>query len=192
MRQEHRMMMRPLVLALALLAAPLAPAVAAQIEIELADAVAVIDAPDVPEDGYLLRFELPDALRGAEVEFAVLEFRADVEADGQSEGLTIEAFAALEEWDPESAGAGTDRGGAALVDRGCHAMWAAETGSSSLVRLDVTDMVKRWHDEPSANHGLVVTTSVGESGGITPELEAEGERGSTVTLTVWYSPVAER
>jgi hypothetical protein len=191
-RQEHRMMMRPLVLALALLAAPLAPALAAQIEIELADAVAVVDAPDVPGDGYLLRFELPEVLDGAEVEFAVVEFRADVEADGQAEGLTVEAFLAADEWDSERGDAGGSSRNAALVDRSYHAMWAAETGSSSLVRLDVTDMVRRWHAEPSANHGLVVTTSVGESGTITPELEAEGERGSTVTLTVWYSPVGER
>lgn len=192
MKARDPMTVRGMVLVLALLAVSFEPAMAAQIEIDLADAVAVVDAPDVSEDGYLLRFELPEVLDGAEVEFAVVEFRAEVEADGQAEGLTVEAFAALAEWDPESADAGAGRGDTALVDRGYHSMWAAETGSSSLVRLDVTDMVKRWHAQPSANHGLVVTTSVGESGVITPELDVEGERGSTVTLTVWYSPVSER
>ncbi len=63
------------------------------------------------------------------------------------------------------------------------------TGDSSLVRLDVTEMVAIWADDATANRGFVLAPSAGEEGSVLPEF-AGGLRAGVATLTIWYTPRA--
>ncbi len=68
-------------------------------------------------------------------------------------------------------------------------MWGVAAGDSSLVRLDVTEMVAVWADDAAANRGFVLAPSAGEDGNVLPEF-AQGLRAGVATLTVCYTPRA--
>ncbi len=105
-------------------------------------------------------------------------------------GLTLNGFFVTEDWEEGLVDwTGFDGSGAEPFDRGLHAMWEVTAGDSSLVRLDVTEMVAVWADDPAANRGFVLAPSAGEEGRMLPEF-AGGSRAGVATLTVWYTPRA--
>ena len=175
---------------LALLVSAAGVGLAARVELESSATGSVIVAGSETPTRFLAKFDLPEYLGEAEIELAVVEFRAVVECDASVGGLTLNAFFVTEDWEAGLVDwTGFDGGGAEPFDRGLHAMWGVASGDSSLVRLDVTEMVTIWADDVAANRGFVLAPSAGEEGSMLPEF-AGGLRSGVATLTIWYTPRA--
>jgi hypothetical protein len=168
-----------------------APAGAASISVPAADIALIRNPESLTETRSLMRFEVPDELAGATIEFAVVEFSASVTASDAAGVLTLDAFPVTTEWSGDAAvwvGGWSTPGGD--FDRLLHAVWAAVSGQSSVVRFDVTDMVAAWLSGAHQNCGLVVRAAPGEAGAAEP-LGTTGERGAPM-LTIWYTSVERR
>ncbi len=173
--------------ALVLLASVAGVGLAARIELESSAAGSVIEAGTETPTRFLAKFDLPEYLDEAEIELAVVEFSATVECDAEVGGVTLNAFLVTEDWDEGLVDwTGFAGSGAEPFDRALHAMWGVAAGDSSLVRLDVTEMVTIWADDAAANRGFVLAPSAGEEGSMLPEF-AQGLRSGVATLTVWYT-----
>ncbi len=177
-------------MALVLLVGATGASLAARVELESSATGSVMDAGTETPMGFLAKFDLPEYLEEAEIELAVVEFSATVECDAEVGGLTLNAFFVTEDWEAGLVDwTGFDGSGAEPFDRGLHAMWGVASGDSSLVRLDVTEMVAIWADDAAANRGFVLAPSAGEEGSMLPEF-AGGLRAGVAALTVWYTPRA--
>ena len=175
-------------MALALLVNAAGVSLAARVELESSATGSVMDAGTETPTRFLAKFDLPEYLEEAEIELAVVEFTAVVECDASVGGLTLNAFLVTEDWEEGFVDwTGFAGGGAELFDRGLHAMWGVAAGDSSLVRLDVTEMVAIWVDDSATNRGFVLAPSAGEEGSIQPEF-AGGLRSGVATMTIWYTP----
>lgn len=128
---------------------------------------------------------------GARVDLAIVEFRADVEANPDVTGVTLQAYFVTEEWTEGLVDwSGFAGGGDEPYDRDRHAMWTALVGEESLVRLDVTGMVAAWTAGESPNRGFVVVPSPGEEAAML-SIPVEQGRGSSAIMAVWYTPLTE-
>jgi len=158
------------------------------VEIEIGDTAVAVGGSGSP-DRHLMRFDLPEYLAEAEIELAVVELTADVVSD--TGGVTLNAYAMTEDWEAGQVDWSSLTGGEdEPYDRGRHAMWCVAAGPIMLIRLDVTEMVSAWADDPTTNRGLVLVPSSCEEAVISPELAGSG-RGGEGLLTVWYTPRAE-
>ena len=179
-----------LVVVLVLLVNAAGVSLAAKVKLGSSATGSVIEAGTEIPTRFLAKFDLPEYLGEAEIELAVVEFAAAVECDASVGGLTLNAFLVTEDWEEGLVDwTGFDGSGAEPFDRGLHAMWGVAAGDSSLVRLDVTEMVTIWADDAAANRGFVLALSAGEEGSMLPEF-AGGVRSAVATLTVWYTPRA--
>ena len=177
------------IVALVLLCCSVGIGHAATVEIEIG-AVAVAEGDASSPARHLARFDLPAYLSEAEIELAVVEFSADVECDAADGSLMLNAYFMTEDWeagivDWSSLTGGEDE----PYDRSRHAMWCVAAGDAMLVRLDVTEMVSAWAEDPASNRGLVLVPSLSEEATIIPALAGSG-RGGEARLTVWYTPRA--
>jgi hypothetical protein len=168
------------------LLATVVPGKAGSLSVPAADA-AVIENPEcVAERHTLLRFELPDELAGATIELAIVEFRASVTSSDTTGALVLDAFAVTTEWSGGTVGwadGWSTPGGD--FDRFLHGVWTAPSGQSSIVRFDVTSMVRAWASGSCANRGVIVRAGSGMIGGVEPAGMAGGE-GSPLLL-VYYT-----
>ncbi len=178
------------IVALVLLACVAGSSYAARVEIEAGATAMVIDDGAESPSRHLVRFDLPEYLAEAGIELAVAEFSADVECDSEVGGLTLNAYFVTEDWEAGLVDwTGLDGSGEEPFDRGLHAMWGVAAGDSSLVRLDVTEMVATWANDSTTNRGFVLVPSVGEEAVIRPSL-AGGGTWRAARLTIWYTPQA--
>jgi hypothetical protein len=144
-----------------------------------------------PEGRILVRFELPEALRLGEVEFAVLELRTSVSADEGVSCVVVDAFPLTTEWDATTVswdGAWGTPGGD--FDRTEHAVWIARPGEDSSLRFDVTDMAADWASGTMTNHGVVLVVSPGWLGAL-GACDTHGAEPAGPTLLVYYTPHPE-
>jgi hypothetical protein len=177
-------------MALVLLCAVGGDGFAGKVAFESSATGSVIDAGTETPTRFLAKFDLPEYLGEAEIELAVVEFSAVVECDASVGGLTLNAFLVTEDWEEGLIDwTGFDGSGAEPFDRSLHAMWGMAAGDSSLVRLDVTEMVAVWAGDAAANRGFVLAPSAGEEGNVLPEF-AQGPRAGVAALTIWYTPRA--
>jgi len=177
------------VLILALLLCHAGVVRAARVEVERS-ASAVVEGVPGSRTGHLARFDLPECLSGAEIDLAIVEFRADVEADPDVAGVTLQAYLVTEEWMEGLVDwSGFTGGGDEPYEQGRHAMWTAVAGEGSLVRLDVTEMVAAWTSDESPNCGFVVVPSLGEEAAAL-SVPTEHGRGGSATMVVWYTPTS--
>jgi len=162
---------------------------AAIIEIDLSAAAAVAGNAGSPPL-HLARFDLPGHLADADIDLAVVEFCADVDCEAEVGGITLNAYLVTEDWE---AGLvdwdGFHRGGNEPFDRSLRAMWGTAAGDSTLVRLDVTEMVALWADGSTTNRGLALIPATGDQAAFRPALAGAG-RGRSARLTIWYTPLA--
>ena len=152
--------------------------------------VAVIENPECDaERRTLLKFDLPDQLAGVTIELAIVEFRASVTSSDTTGVLMLDAFPVTAEWSSGTAAwtEGWDTPGGDF-DRSQHGLWAVATGQNSLVKFDVTGMVRAWVSGSSTNQGLIVQAASGMIGGAEPVSAVGGRSG--LTLTVYYTPPA--
>jgi hypothetical protein len=164
----------------------LVPAHAAPVSVPVADLAVITNPESATETRSLMRFDLPEELAGATIEFAVVEFTASVSSSDAAGVLTLDAFPVTTEWSGDSAvwaeGWSTPGGD---FERSVHAVWTTVSGESSVVRLDATDMVAGWASGAYPNRGLLVRTAPGETGTAEP-VGAAGDRGAPM-LTIWYT-----
>ena len=162
------------------------PAIASNVTVSATDLAVITNPENAAETRTLVRFDQPEELVGATVEFAVVEYRASVSSSDAAGVLTMDAFPVTTEWDGDTvewAGGWSTAGGD--FDRQVHAVWTTVAGESSVVRFDVTDMVAAWVSGTSPNRGLIVRAAPGEVGAAHPAGTA-GERGAPM-LTIWYT-----
>lgn len=149
----------------------------------------IIRNPEMPNDSrFLLRFEPPAELRGAQVDLAILEFTAAVSCPDSTRALTIDAFAVTSSWDGQSVAwsDGWDAPGGD-VDRGVHAVWTVAPGDDASIRFDVTEMMAGWLRTGRDNCGLMACVARGEVGAFSPRRNNRDTAGAPM-VTVWYTP----
>jgi hypothetical protein len=154
-----------------------------------ADDVGVIQNPASADDSrFLMRFELPSALSTARIDYAAVEFRAEVSCRDSTVGLTVYGFLVTTEWSGQtvawSQGWNTPGGD---VDRRVHACMPAAPSDSAVIDFDVTDMVTAWVSGDRENCGLLVAIARGEEGLFEPWCVGRGAV-ALPTLVVMYSP----
>jgi hypothetical protein len=150
----------------------------------------VSDAP-APEGRILVRFEMPEELRQGMVEFAVLELRASVSSNDEVSCVVLDSFPLTTEWDGATVGwDGTWTSPGGDFDRSEHAVWIAQPGEDSLLRFDVTDMVRAWASGGLRNCGVVVAASGGAQGAVGP-CDLHRAEVNVPVLKVQYTPHAD-
>jgi hypothetical protein len=167
------------------------PAVGATMTVPAAD-VGYIESEGPRHEGRILvRFGTPEGVEAGTVELAVLELRASATADSGVSCVVVDAFplttgwnGAMVSWDGDWGTPGGD------FDRTEHAVWMAQPGADSLLRFDVTGMVKGWMSETMANNGIILAVSPGWPGAL-GACEAQGAGPGGPTLRVYCSPHAE-
>lgn len=164
------------------------PAGARKITLTAADVGYIQSDGPRPEGRILVRFEMPEALRVGEVEFAVLELRVPVSADEGVSCVVVDAFPLATEWDGTTVswdGDWSTPGGD--FDRTQHAVWVARPGQDSVLRFDVTSVAADWASGANPNQGVVLAVSPGWPGAL-GACDAQGAGSAGPTLLVYYTP----
>lgn len=159
---------------------------AASFDIPAAEVAVITNPENTAEVRSLLRFELPEDLIGAEIELAIVQFRASVAAADGADVLGLNAFPVSTNWSEDSAewdGEWTTPGGD--YDESLHAVWMVDTGPNAVVRFDVTRMVRAWVTGGCADNGLIVRTACDEDGGVHPA--NAGVDTEPPSMTVYYA-----
>ncbi|MFH0778314.1 MAG: DNRLRE domain-containing protein [Candidatus Eisenbacteria bacterium] len=141
---------------------------ASRVEVE-AEAVAVLEAAMEAKDvRLLLRFPLPEEVKGRSVDFACISLVADCASEKGM--VSLQAFPVTTEWESESV----------AWDKSLGAFTVSEAGTGETLEFDVTEFVNGWLAEPEKNLGVVVKASAPYWG--TPALS----KGRLPKLTIVY------
>jgi hypothetical protein len=125
-------------------------------------------------------FDLSGIPADVRIDLAELTVKADIDAK-KVDIVNVLAHAALAEWTPSTTlGSESISTTDSLFANGFMTM-----GDSLVVRINLTEIVTRWHDGSLANHGLVISLAEYENIKSVCPVEEAGE--IRVELSVFYS-----
>jgi hypothetical protein len=175
-----------------LVACAVVPSSGATLTLTPSDFGTIRNPADLNDARVLLRFEMPSELVAGKTELAVLELQASITSPDTLGGLDIRAELVETEWDGDTVewAHGWNTPGGDVV-RQLRAVWTAPLGQASVLRFDITDMVREWATAQRENWGVMLFRAPGERGTFATENgDAMGVSGPTAT--VWYTPLREQ
>ncbi|UCE24386.1 MAG: DNRLRE domain-containing protein [Candidatus Zixiibacteriota bacterium] len=136
----------------AMIIAAVGNATAGHVRLKASDYCIVGDAKTAPSDGLVLKFDISKIPSEMNIDLAHLVIGLDIDAES-ARTVNIAAHAITSGWKTEADLTDKSIG---TVDSLFATAFAAVTDSSR-VRIDVTDLVIRWHSGILDNNGLIIT-----------------------------------
>jgi hypothetical protein len=156
---------------------------ASMVDLTLEESACIADPEDAGNWRVLLRFEIPDALEGATVDFAALRAVIPIDCDEERE-ISVEVFPVTCPWSAGEVAWGEDwQSGEGAWDERRGSMSSVVTDEHPVLAVDVTPAVDYWLRADAATQGLVLVPFIPELVGalVAPPPE--------IALRVWYTGV---
>lgn len=138
---------------------------------------------------YVLNLSIPEAVDGNQLDTVVLEFAVDASPASEEDSLetpVVGVYPVTSEFVASRGDGPIGTVEAPEIEAVVPSSRPVALGEHRVLRMDITDIVRGWINEPASNHGLVIGTLTGPEVGTITLNEALPSANIPIRITFFY------